>query len=50
MVYEEAVKQLIPAFFVAFPRDDQAAGNWLGASTDKIGDDPLLFKRKWRPE
>lgn len=42
----DAVEQVTLAFLDAYVRDRQAAFDWLGSIADRIGDFPVLFKRK----
>ena len=42
----EAVKQITLAFLDAHLRGGPAAGDWLAAIDDRVGDCRLLFKRK----
>lgn len=42
----EAVKRLTLAFLDAHVVDEPSAAAWLGSITDRVGDCPLLFRRK----
>jgi hypothetical protein len=43
---QAAVEELTLAFLDAFLTDDAAAKSWLAGITDRIGDCPLVFRRK----
>jgi pimeloyl-ACP methyl ester carboxylesterase len=44
--YKDAVFQLTLAFLNAHVANDSAAKSWLGLVTDRVGECPMLFKRK----